>query len=147
MPKVKKISENIVEIDGQRFVKEDSKGWLDIPELKISVEIEVHDKNKSWDKLGLKDREKELLTAEQSIWLANSKYAKQLKMDGSSSEDDFFIQQPFNLNRENGYVAWFCMGSDCANLGSDWGSGGSGSSLGVRFSRKILKGSKKNRSS
>ena len=74
---------------------EDNQGeWLDVPELKISVEIEVHDKNKSFDSLGLKDREKELLTAEQCIWLANSKYAKKLKMDGSSSEDDFFIQQP-----------------------------------------------------
>ena len=37
MPKVKKISENVVEIDGERFVKEDSKGWLDIPKLGISV--------------------------------------------------------------------------------------------------------------
>ncbi len=147
MSKVKKISENVVEIDGERYVKEDSKGWLDIPELGISVEIEVHDKNKSWDKLNLKDREKELLTAEQSIWLANSKYAKQLKMDGSSSEDDFFIQQPFNLNRKNGYVAGFCMYSGYADLDSFWDSGDSGSALGVRFSRKILKGSKKNRSS
>ena len=48
MSKVKKISENIVEIDGERFVKEDSRGWLDIPELKFSVEIEVHDKDKSF---------------------------------------------------------------------------------------------------
>ena len=51
--KVKKISENVVEVAGERFVKEDSKGWLDIPELNISVEIEVHDKNKSFDSLGL----------------------------------------------------------------------------------------------
>ena len=147
MSKVKKISENIVEIDGERFVKEDSKGWLNIPELKISVEVEVHDKNKSWDKLGLKDREKELLTVEQCIWLANSKYAKQLKMDGSSSEDDFFIQQPFNLNRKNGYVARFVVGSDCAVLDCSRDSDDSISSLGVRFTRKILKGSKGNKNS
>ncbi len=115
--KVKKISENIIEFDGERFVKEDSKGcWLDIPELGISVEIEVHDKDKSWDKLNLSEREKELLTVEQCIWLANSKYAKTLKMDGSSSKDDFFIQQPFNLNKKNGYVARFCAGSGCADL-------------------------------
>ena len=141
--KTKVISENIVEYNGERYVKEDSRGWLDVPELGISVEIEVHDKNKSWDKLSLKDREKELLTAEQSIWLANSKYAKQLKMDGSSSEDDFFIQQPFNLNRKKGYVAWFVVDSSCAVLYSFRYSGDSGSTLGVRFSRKILKGSKK----
>ena len=140
--KAKRISKNIVEIDGERFVKEDSKGWLNIPELGISVEVEVHDKDKSWDNLGLKDREKELLTTEQCIWLANSKYAKQLKMDGSSSKDDFFIQQPFNQNRKNGYVARFCVYSGYAYLYCDWYSGYSDSSLGVRFTRKILKGSK-----
>ncbi len=116
-----------------------NEGWLDIPELKISVEIEVHDKNKSWDNLNLSKREKELLTTEQCIWLANSKYAKQLKMDGSSSDDDFFIQQPFNLNRKNNYVARFDVGSDCADLVCDGGSGGSVSALGVRFAKKIEK--------
>ena len=115
-----------------------NEGWLDIPELKISVEIEVHDKNKSWDKLNLSKREKELLTVEQCIWLANSKYAKTLKMDGSSSEDDFFIQQPFNLNRKNGYVAWFYMNSDSADLVCRYYSDGSYSTLGVRFCRKKI---------
>ncbi len=137
--KVKKITENIIEVDGERFVKEDSRGWLDIPELKVSVEIEVHDKNQSWDDLNLKDREKELLTVEQCIWLANSKYAKELKMDGSSSKDDFFIQQPFNLSRKNGYVAGFVVDSDYANLGCGRYSVGSGSTLGVRFAKKIKK--------
>jgi len=136
--KLKKISENIVEIDGERFVKEDSKGWLDIPELRISVEIEVHDKNKSWDDLKLQEREKELLTAEQCIWLANSKYAKELKMDGSSSKDDFFIQQSFNLNKKNGYVARFCVNSDYAYLDCSRDSDYSYSALGVRFAKKIL---------
>ena len=134
--KPKIISENIIEFDGEKYVREDSKRWLDIPELKISVEIEVHDKNKSWDELGLAKREKELLTVEQCIWLANSKYAKTLKMDGSSDSDDFFIQQPFDLNRENGYVAWFSANSDYADLYCYWDSGGSVSALGVRFVRK-----------
>ena len=142
--KAKKISENVVEIDGERYVKEDSKGWLDIPELKISVEVEVHDKNKSWDNLGLTDREKELLTVEQCIWLANSKYAKQLKMDGSSSDDDFFIQQPFDLNRKNGYVARFYVDSGYADLICYGDSGDSDSSLGVRFAKKIQKKNSKN---
>ena len=140
--KVKKISENIIEFDGERFVKEDSKGcWLDIPELGISVEIEVHDKDKSWDKLNLSEREKELLTVEQCIWLANSKYAKTLKMDGGSDEDDFFIQQPFDLNKKNGYVAGFGADSDYASLDCDGDSSGSDSYLGVRFCKKIKKGS------
>jgi hypothetical protein len=140
--KIKTISENIIEVNGERFVKEDSRGWLDIPELGISVEIEVHDKNKSWNKLGLKEREKELLDYNQCIWLANSKYAKQLKMDGSSSSDDFFIQQPFNLNRKNGCVARFYAGSVCAGLYCGEVADNSGSSLGVRFAKKILKKSK-----
>jgi hypothetical protein len=138
MPKIKKIDEKTIEINGERFVKQNSEGWLDIPELNISVEINVHDKNKSWDELNLKDREKELLTVEQCIFLANSKYAKELKMDGSSS-DDFFIQQPFNLNRKNGYVARFCADSGYAYLYCSWVSGYSGSSLGVRFVRQISK--------
>ena len=140
--KFKKISENIVEINGERFVKEDSKGWLDIPELKISVEIEVHDKNKSYDDLGLSKREDELLTSEQCIWLANSKYAKILKMDGSSSKDDFFIKQPFNLNKKNGYVARFVADSDYCVLGCYGGSRYSYSDLGVRFCKKISKSGK-----
>lgn len=137
--KSKRISENIVEIDGERFVREDSTALLDIPELGISVEIEVHDKNKSWDELNLSSREKELLTAEQCIWLANSKYAKQLKMDGSSTNDDFFIQQPFDLSRKNGYVAWFVVDSGCAYLYCYRNSDDSDSSLGVRFAKKIQK--------
>ena len=139
MPKkIKQISENIIEVDGEKFVKEDSKGWLDIPELNISVEIEVHDKNRSWDKLKLSERKKELLTAEQCIWLANSKYAKTLKMDGSSSRDDFFIQQPFKLNRKNGYVAGFSAYSDYADLDCGRDSSDSYSNLGVRFVRKKI---------
>ncbi len=137
--KAKRISENIVEVDGERFVREDSTAWLDIPELRISVEIEVHDKDKSWDKLNLSEREKELLTAEQCIWLANSKYAKQLKMDGSSTNDDFFIQQPFDLSRKNGYVAGFSVDSDYAYLYCGRDSDYSDSTLGVRFAKKIEK--------
>ena len=140
--KVKKISENIIEFEGERFVKEDSKGWLDIPELKISVEIEVHDKDKSWDDLGLKDREDELLTHDQCVFLANSKYAKQLKMDGSSSKDDFFIKQPFDLSRKNGYVAWFIACSGYCDLDCVRVSGYSNSYLGVRFTKKISKAKK-----
>jgi len=135
--KTKKISENIVEVDGVRYVKEDSKGWLDIPELGISVEIEVHDKDKSFDDLKLSKREDELLTFVQCIFLANSKYAKELKMDGSSTKDDFFIKQPFNLNRKNDYVAGFGAVSVYVDLDSDVSSSDSYSGLGVRFCKKL----------
>ena len=122
----------------KKEIKDDPSKWLDIPELKISVEIEVHDKNKSWDELELSKREKELLTVEQCIWLANSKYAKTLKMDGSSNNDDFFIQQPFNLNRKNGYVSRFDADSGCAYFSCNGGSSDSYSDLGVRFVRKKI---------
>ncbi len=122
----------------KKEIDNDPSRWLDIPELKISVEIEVHDKNKSWDDLKLSDREKELLTYDQCIKIANiPKYAKILKMDGSSSSDDFFIQQPFDLNRKNNYVAWFFAGSDYAYLNCYWDSDGSNSTLGVRFVKKL----------
>ena len=134
--KMKKISENIIEFDGMRYIKEDSRGWLYIPELKISVEVEVHNKDKSYDDLGLSKREDELLTSEEVIWLANSKYAKQLKMDGSSSKDDFFFKQPFDLSRKNGYVARFYAGSIFANLDCFGCSSDSGFYLGVRFVRR-----------
>ncbi len=140
--KIKKISENIVEVNGERYVKEDSNRWLDIPELNISVEIEVHNKNSSWDNLGLSERKSELLTHEEVIWLANSKYAKQLKMDGSSSKDDFLFKQPFDLSRKNGYVARFYANSDYAYLDCYWDSSYSDSYLGVRFVRRT-KGGKK----
>ena len=113
--------------------------WLDIPELGISVEINVHDKDKSWDELGLKDREDELLDIEQCIFLSNNnKYAKILKMDGNSTKDDFFIKQPFELNRKNGYVARFYLNSGCANLSCGNDSDYSYSTLGVRFCRKKI---------
>lgn len=144
--KIKKISDNTIEIDGERYVKENLSGWLDIPELKISIEIEVHNKNESWDDLSLSQREDELLTHEEVVWLANSKYAKQLKMDGSSSKDDFFFKQPFDLSRKNGYVAGFYAISDCADLGCYRDSSYSNSVLGVRFVRRT-KGGGKNKTS
>ena len=136
-----KQAQELLKKEGYKIIapnKVSNEGWLDIPELNISVEIEVHNKDKSWDELKLSEREDELLTAEQCIWLANSKYAKQLKMDGGSSEDDFFIKQPFDLSRKNNYVAWFYADSDYADLDCDGYSVGSGSSLGVRFCRKKI---------
>ncbi len=136
--KTNKISENVYEIDGRRFIAEDSSGWLNIPELKISVEVEVHDKDKSWDKLGLSKREDELLTDEQCKFIMNTpKYAKILKMDGSSTKDDFFIKQPYDLNRNNGYVARFYADSDYADLDCYMYSSDSYSYLGVRFVRVL----------
>ena len=143
-----KQAQKLLEKEGYKVIDPNeisNEGWLDIPELNISVEIEVHDKNKSWDELNLSEKEDQLLTAEQCIWLANSKYVKQLKMDGSSRKDDFFIKQPFDLSRKNNYVAWFYAYSGYADLGCCGDSVDSSSYLGVRFCRKkISKGQKSN---
>ena len=118
--------------------------WLKVPELGIEVEIEVHDNNKSWNELNLGTQEDKLLTAEQCIFLANNeKYSKILKMDGSSSSDDFFIKQPFNRNREKGYVAVFYVDSDGADLYCYGVADDSYSVRGVRFVRKISTTKKK----
>ena len=81
--------------------------WLDIPELRISVEVKVHSLGKSFQTLNLDNLKADLLNVEQCIWLANSKYAKKLGMNGRMNKDSFFIQQPFNLNKRNDYVALF----------------------------------------
>jgi hypothetical protein len=150
--KVKKLSENTIEFEGQTYIKKDSipdSKYLDIPELStkeytFQVEINVHDKNKSWKELNLSEREHDLLTYDQCVLLANNpKYSKILKMDGSSRNDDFFVQQPFELNRRSGYIAGFVAGSDLAYLNCWDGSGGHNSSLGVRFVRKKFLASKK----
>lgn len=138
--KTKKISENEVEVDGIRYVKKDSSKWLDVSDVLgkgYEVEIEVHDKNNSWDDLGLTYEDERLLTMEQCRLLANSKHAKILKMDGSSSDDDFFIQQPFDFNKKKGRVARFDADSYGLDLVTGRDSVYSDSDLGVRFVRKI----------
>lgn len=119
--------------------------WLNIPELGIAVEIEVHHKGNSWKELNLSDNEKNLLTYDQCIFLANHpEYSKILKMDGSSIKDDFFIQQPFKLNRNNNYVAGFYSDSGYSGIGCGGDPSDSGSNLGVRFCRALKKrGSRK----
>ena len=116
--------------------------WLDVSDVlpNCEVELNVHDKNKSWDDLGLKDKEDQLLTVEQCIALANSKYASQLKMDGTSSSDDFFIRQPFNTNRAKGYVAGFYSIWYWSYFFSYWNSYYAYSYRGVRFVRKKTNG-------
>lgn len=114
--------------------------WLDVSDIipNCEVELNVHDKNESYDDLGLKDKEDQLLTVEQCIALANSKYAVQLKMDGSSEKDDFFIKQPFNRNREKGYVADFWCDGVKSYFNSVRYSSYAYDFRGVRFIRKKI---------
>ncbi len=138
--KTKKISENTIEVDGIRYIKEDSKDWLDVSDVLgegYEVEIKVHDKNKSWNDLGLEYEDERLLDIDQVRELSNSKHAKILKMDVSSSEDDFFIDQPFEFNRKKGLVARFIADSYGLDLDTVRNSDYSVSYLGVRFVRKV----------
>ena len=129
----------------EQLSKQNTSEWLDVSDVipNCEVELNVHDKNKSYDDLGLKNKEDQLLTVEQCIALANSKYAIQLKMDGSSSNDDFFIKQPFNRNREKGYVADFWGDRDGSYFGSFRDSSVAYDCRGVRFVRKKISAKRK----
>lgn len=115
--------------------------WLKIPELGIEVEIKVHDKGKSYNELNLKDKEDMLLDINEVIFLANNpEYSKILKMDGSSSFDDFIFKQPLDKNRKLGYIAlWFYYPRGRSDL-CCWGRGldDFSNAFGVRFKRKLL---------
>ena len=112
---------------------------MKVPELGIEVEIEVHDKKKSFNQIKkFIPKGWRLMTVQECIFLANKKeYAKPLKMDGSSLEDDFFIEQPFELNRTYKLVARFGADSGGADLNCNWVLDYSYSSLGVRLVRSI----------
>ena len=114
--------------------------WILIPGTNYEVTKEVLHKGKSYDEImEIKKSEQELLTLKLiGIICEHPDLIKELKMDSSSTNDDFFIQQPFNLSRKNGYVARFCADSDCADLDCDGGSVYSNSALGVRFVRKKI---------
>jgi len=118
-------------------------GWLFIPSINKEVEINVHDKNTSYDdnvkKYG-KDFESMLLTkAECELILKDPEVSKLLKMDGSSDNDDFFIKQYSDLSRRNGYVAGFYSDSNGSSLDSRINPDDSYSDRGIRFVRKISK--------
>lgn len=109
---------------------------IKVKELNIEVQTKVTQKNVGFDNL-VTPKDWRLMTYIEAVELANSDFAKVLKMDGSSLVDDFFIQQPFNLNKKNGYVAGFSADSDGAVLNCFRNPQYSNSDLGVRFVRDI----------
>lgn len=119
--------------------------WIEIPETDYEVTKNVLHKGKSYDEImQLKKPEEELLTLKMiGIICENPNLLKELKMDSSSTNDDFFFKQPFPQNEKEGYVAGFYVGSDCVSLDCSWYSSVSDSDLGVRFLRKKI--SKKNK--
>jgi len=112
--------------------------WIAIPETDYEVTKNVLYKGKSYNEImQLKKPEEELLTLKLiGIICENPTLLKELKMDSSSTKDDFFFKQPFPQNEKKGYVAEFGSFSDYAGLYCDVGSDFSYSDLGVRFCRK-----------
>jgi len=132
---------------------------LDVPELELEVEIEVTHKGESWDKIiampevqeKIKNGWRLLYTIRPEDYVNevaflenNETYSKILKMDGSRTEDDFFVNQMFKRNAEKGYVAYFfsCSRYSCLVSYEYWNV--ANSDRGVRFCRKkIFKKDKK----
>ncbi len=112
--------------------------WIKIPDTNYEVTRDVIHKGKSYNEImKLKKRDEELLTLKIiGIICEHPDLIKKLKMDSSSTKDDFFFKQPFPQNEERGYVARFYAGSDYADLYCDEDSSDSGSYLGVRFVRR-----------
>ena len=119
--------------------------WIGIPETEYEVTKKVLHKGKSYNEImQLKKPEEELLNLKMiGIICENPNLLKELKMDSSSTNDDFFFKQPFPQNEQEGYVARFFASSDYAYLYCWLDSGCSYSSLGVRFIRKKISGKKK----
>ncbi len=119
--------------------------WIGIPGTDYEVTKNVLHKGKSYDEIiQLKKPDEELLTLKMiGIICENPNLLKELKMDSSSTSDDFFFKQPFPQNKEKGYVARFFAGSYYADLSCYWYSDDSGSYLGVRFVRKKISKRKK----
>ena len=130
---------------------------LDVKELGIEVEIEVTHKGMSFKDIMALPETKEkikkgwrLMSAfrkkdfvnEVAFLKNNHKYCSILKME--STKDDFWVEQMFEQNRKNGYVAGFGSVSGYSYLGCGGGADDSSSALGVRFVRekKFQKGKK-----
>jgi len=139
--------EKELEVLKEKLKKEqdkDTSEWISIPGTNYEVTKEVLHKGKSYDEImKLKKSEEELLTLKLiGIICEHPNLIRQLKMDSSSTKDDFFFKQPFPQNEERGYVARFYASSNYAYLDCLEGSDHSDSSLGVRFVRKIKKSKK-----
>jgi hypothetical protein len=144
--KIKKKKEELNLLE-EEFKEEQSKiepqviEWVAVPGTEYEVTKNVLYKGKTYEEIMLlKKPEEELLTLKLiGAICENPELVKELKMDSSSTKDDFFFKQPFPQNEKLGRVAWFYANSGCAYLYCDEGADGSNSSLGVRFAKKILK--------
>jgi len=157
--KIESKKKELAELEFQLEKETPKTGILDVPELGIEVEIEVSYKGYSYDKImALPDVQNKIKNGwrllctirpvdyvnEVAFLENNSIYSKILKMNGSSTKDDFFVSQMYKRNSEKGYVAYFYANSGKSGLNSVEDSDDSYSIRGVRFCRKkIFRGKKK----
>jgi hypothetical protein len=137
----KEISEDekkLSEKKSQLYEAENKNQLIEVSGTDYVVEKDVHHKNKSYNEL--KEEFGEHFLNEHLITLylfekisENKELLKTLKMDGSSSHDDFFIKQPLVNLAELGKVAMVCVGSCYACLNCRVDDDNHDSTLGVRF--------------
>ena len=134
-----KAEEKIVSLNLELENESNKSEWIKIPNTNYEITKNVLHKGKSYDKIiKLKKPEEELLTLKIiGIICEHPNLLKELKMDSSSTNDDFFFKQPFPQNEKKGYVARFYANSGYAGLNCDVYSVDSDSYLGVRFVRKL----------
>lgn len=140
--KIKQKQKEIAELQASLLESDKKVVWIKIPNTQYEIEKEVHHKNKSYDDLKKEFGEEYLEEHLPTLKLLaeifeHEDLIKKLKMDCSSTKDDFYFKQPIPKNREKGYVARFYAYSDYADLYCVVDSGGSNSYRGVRFVRKV----------
>ncbi len=136
--KIEKKEKEIKELKEKLKEESDKTEWVYIPELKIEVQTKIHHLNKTLA-VAMKDLKKgeSVINYEQVQWLRNSKYRDQLNLLDTW---EFVYPNPDKISADKDYVAWFIAVSGYASLNCVWGSGNSGSNLGVRFVRKKISG-------
>lgn len=148
---INKTEEKLKELKLKLEKNSTSNNLLYIKELGIEIEIEISHKGKNFNEImnlpeikeKLKNGWRLLSTArkkdfvnEIAVIVKNETYSKILKMNGSSLNDDFFIEQLFPLNEKNNRVAGFGSYSGWSYLGFDWDADDSDGALGVRLCRE-----------
>jgi hypothetical protein len=114
--------------------------WVEIPETGYEITKDVLHKGKSYNEIiKLKKPEEELVTLKMlGIICENPELLKLLKMDSSTTKDDFYFKQPFPQNEKKGYVTQFCANYYGSDLDCCGGANDSYSYRGVRFVRKNI---------
>ena len=108
---------------------------IKIPELKIEVEAEIHDKGKLLRDIKI-PKGWRLLRIEEISYLFNKENYKGLLSLNKTFE---FTEQPFEVNKEKRLGSWFSADSGWAYLDCGINPSYSDAGLGVRFCREIIK--------